>query len=123
MNAVLTSLLASCATLGFEPWSYMRDLLPSWPKHRVLELAPANWNVTREDPDVVARRDEPAPASVLDTGRDTPAQSSARGSAPMSIVAAGAGALRARAAGEPTGHSTHSTYGSRSNDASVSTGR
>lgn len=40
--------------LGIEPWAYLRDLLcllPDWPKHRVLELAPAYWTstVTRED--------------------------------------------------------------------------
>ena len=32
--------------LGLEPWSYLRDLLcllPEWPVHRVLELAPAYW--------------------------------------------------------------------------------
>jgi hypothetical protein len=29
--------------LEFEPWSYLRDMLcliPSWPAHRLLELAP-----------------------------------------------------------------------------------
>ena len=32
-----------------EPWAYLRDLfclLPSHPKHRVLELAPAYWSIT-----------------------------------------------------------------------------
>lgn len=49
VNAIFTSLLASCRMLGVEPWSYLRDLfclLPRWPKHRVLELAPANWAET-----------------------------------------------------------------------------
>lgn len=51
VNAVFTSLLASCAMCRVEPWAYLRDLLcvlPSWPVHRVLELAPAHWNETRQ---------------------------------------------------------------------------
>jgi transposase len=55
VNAVFTSLLASCRMLGIEPWSYLRDLfclLPEWPVHRVLELAPVNWETTRERNDV-----------------------------------------------------------------------
>jgi len=34
-----------------EPLAYMRDLLcllPRWPRHRVLELAPAYWSKTLE---------------------------------------------------------------------------
>src|SRR5262249_25671421 len=49
VNAVFTSLLASCRLCDVEPWAYMRDilcLLPSWPAHRVLDLAPVNWNET-----------------------------------------------------------------------------
>jgi transposase len=56
-NAVFTSLLASCRMLGVEPWSYLRDLLcllPDWSSHRLLELAPLNWNRTREQADVAA---------------------------------------------------------------------
>ena len=37
--------------VGVEPWEYLRDLfclLPAWPAHRVLELAPAYWAGTRE---------------------------------------------------------------------------
>jgi len=55
VNALFTSLLASCRMLGVEPWSYLRDLLcllPSWPVHRVLELAPVNWAQTVEQDDV-----------------------------------------------------------------------
>jgi hypothetical protein len=55
VNAAFTSLLASCRLHDLEPWSYMRDilcLLPSWPVHRVLELAPVNWPTTREREDV-----------------------------------------------------------------------
>ncbi len=53
-NAAFTSLLASCRMLAVEPWSYLRDilcLLPRWPAHRLLELAPAYWTetVARED--------------------------------------------------------------------------
>lgn len=54
-NAVFTSLLASCRMLGVEPWSYLRDLfclLPRWPHHRVLELAPVNWAETSTSDEV-----------------------------------------------------------------------
>lgn len=56
-NAVFTSLLASCRMLEVEPWSYLRDvlcLIPRWPAHRLLELAPMNWPETSELPDVRA---------------------------------------------------------------------
>ena len=59
-NALFTSLLASCRMLGVEPWAYLRDLLcllPRWPKHRVLELAPLHWHDTRDRPEVRARLD------------------------------------------------------------------
>lgn len=55
VNAVFTSLLASCRMSGVEPWSYMRDLLcllPRWPKHRLLDLAPVHWSATAEREDV-----------------------------------------------------------------------
>jgi transposase len=51
VNTAFTSLLASCAMLGVEPWSYLRDvlcLLPSWPAQRVLDLAPVSWVRTRD---------------------------------------------------------------------------
>lgn len=38
--------------LEIEPWSYLRDLLcliPSWPHHRVLELAPGQETLKHED--------------------------------------------------------------------------
>jgi transposase len=57
INAVFTSLLASCRMLGIEPWAYLRDvlcLLPEWPKHRLLELAPAHWKETSQRPEVQA---------------------------------------------------------------------
>jgi hypothetical protein len=50
-NTVFVSLLASCRLHETEPLSYMRDLLcllPRWPKHRLLELAPVNWQQTFE---------------------------------------------------------------------------
>jgi transposase len=59
-NAVFTSLLASCRMLDVEPWSYLRDMLcfiPSWPAHRLLELAPVNWAVTSARPEVRAALD------------------------------------------------------------------
>ncbi len=60
VNAAFTSLLASCQLARVEPWSYLRDLfclLPRWPKHRVLELAPIEWPRTREREDVRALLD------------------------------------------------------------------
>ncbi len=55
VNALFTSLLASCRLCDVEPWSYLRDilcLLPQWPEHRLLELAPIAWNETRQREDV-----------------------------------------------------------------------
>ena len=55
VNATFVTLLASCQLHGLEPLGYLRDLLcllPSWPLQRVLELAPANWRRTLENPDV-----------------------------------------------------------------------
>ena len=55
VNTIFVSLLASCRMHQIEPLAYMRDLLcllPSWPKHRVLELAPVNWKTTLERPEV-----------------------------------------------------------------------
>jgi transposase len=55
VNSVFTSLLASCRMLDVEPWTYLRDLLcllPRWPQHRLLELAPVNWSVTIARADV-----------------------------------------------------------------------
>lgn len=52
VNAVFVSLLASASMHRLEPFAYMRDLLcllPSWPRHRVLELAPAYWRQTFEN--------------------------------------------------------------------------
>jgi hypothetical protein len=51
VNTVFVSLLASCGLHQVEPWTYVRDLfclLPSWPRRRVLELAPAYWPRTVE---------------------------------------------------------------------------
>ena len=54
VNTVFVSLLASCGLHQIEPWEYLRDifcLLPSWPRSRALELAPAYWKKTLEDED------------------------------------------------------------------------
>jgi len=57
-NATFVSLIASCRMLGLEPFAYLRDLLcllPTWPRHRVLELAPAYWNDTLQKSDAQQR--------------------------------------------------------------------
>jgi transposase len=51
-NSVFVSLLASCRLHEIEPLAYIRDLLcllPRWPKHRLLELAPVNWRKTLQE--------------------------------------------------------------------------
>jgi len=51
VNAPFVSLLASCGLHKIEPFAYMRELLcllPRWPSHRILELAPAYWRETLE---------------------------------------------------------------------------
>ena len=61
VNALFTSLLASCRLCDIEPWSYLRDilcLLPRWPEHRVLDLAPVAWNETRARRDIQALLDD-----------------------------------------------------------------
>jgi transposase len=61
VNALFTSLLASCRLCDVEPWSYLRDifcLLPRWPEHRLLELAPVTWNATRQRDDVQSLLDQ-----------------------------------------------------------------
>jgi hypothetical protein len=58
VNACFTSLIASCQMHDIEPEAYLRDilcLLPDWPKRRILELAPAYWKQTREQPDTQQR--------------------------------------------------------------------
>jgi transposase len=58
VNATFVSLLASCRLHEIEPWAYLRDLfclLPSWPRSRVLELAPVNWQQTFEQLDTQQR--------------------------------------------------------------------
>ena len=55
VNATFTSLLASAQLCDVEPWSYLRDvfsLLPRWPEHALLDLAPLKWRKTVERPDV-----------------------------------------------------------------------
>lgn len=60
VNATFTSLLASAQLCGVEPWSYLRDvlcLLPTWPEHALLDLAPLKWKRTIERDDVRGRLD------------------------------------------------------------------
>lgn len=60
VNATFTSLLASCRLCDVEPWAYLRDvlcLLPDWPEHQLLELAPLRWTNTAARDDVRARLD------------------------------------------------------------------
>lgn len=60
VNALFTSLLASCQLFAIEPWSYLRDvfcLLPQWPEHDLLDLAPLNWSKTKARDDVRALLD------------------------------------------------------------------
>ena len=55
VNAVFTSLLASCRMHDVEPWTYLRDrfiVLPHCPAHRLIELAPLNWATTVKRPEV-----------------------------------------------------------------------
>jgi len=48
--AAIFSILASCRLHKLEPWKYLDELLrllPHWPAHRYIELAPKNWAATR----------------------------------------------------------------------------
>jgi hypothetical protein len=78
VNATFVSLLASCQLHELEPWAYLRDLfclLPSWPRRRVLDLAPANWNDTLKNEDTQQRLDanifRRASLGLLDDHRPT----------------------------------------------------
>jgi hypothetical protein len=54
----MTSLIASCHLHDIEPEAYLRDLLcliPNWPRSRVLDLAPCNWEQTRQQPETQRR--------------------------------------------------------------------
>jgi hypothetical protein len=57
-NAIFVSLLASCRLHGIEPWAYLRDvlcLLPRWPMHRALDLAPLRWKTTAVEDAIAAQ--------------------------------------------------------------------
>jgi transposase len=59
-NTTFVTLLASCRLHDLEPLGYIRDLLcllPSWPRHRVLDLAPAYWQQTLEQPETQQKLD------------------------------------------------------------------
>ena len=48
--AAIFSIIASCRLHRLEPWKYLDEvlrLLPNWPPHRYIELAPKNWAATR----------------------------------------------------------------------------
>ena len=54
--AAIFSLIASCRLHRLDPFAYLEEVLrvlPSWPRERYLELAPAHWTATRArlDPD------------------------------------------------------------------------
>jgi transposase len=54
VNTVFVSLLASAGLHGIEPHGYLRDLfclLRTWPIDRLLELAPAYWQKTLQQPE------------------------------------------------------------------------
>lgn len=54
VNTVFVSLLASARLHGIEPHAYLRDLfclIRTWPRDRLLELAPAYWQKTLEQPE------------------------------------------------------------------------
>jgi transposase len=58
VNTIFVSLLASCAMHRIEPWGYLRDLfclLPGWPIKKVLDLAPATWEMTLREPAIQAK--------------------------------------------------------------------
>jgi hypothetical protein len=57
VNTIFVSLLASCQLHGIEPWAYLRDLfclVQDWPASRILELAPAFWKQTLQQPETLS---------------------------------------------------------------------
>jgi hypothetical protein len=73
-TCTFVSLVASCQLHGLDPEAYLRDLfrvLPSWPRNRVLELAPKYWRAVTDqrrrdprDPVLCIRRSRAAAAAV-----------------------------------------------------------
>ena len=54
--AALFTLIASCRLHSFDPEQYLDEILrvlPYWPKHRYLELAPKYWSATRQKLDAL----------------------------------------------------------------------
>ena len=48
--AAIFSIIASCRLHRLDPFAYLDEVLrvlPHWPRHRYLELAPTNWAATR----------------------------------------------------------------------------
>lgn len=73
-TAAIYSVIASCRLHGIDSFTYIRDvlrLLPYWPRERMIELAPKNWNQTRArlNQDQLARHigkiDVPPPAIIV----------------------------------------------------------
>ena len=68
VTCTFVSLIASsCALHRLDPEAYLRDLfrvLPSWPRSRVLELAPKYWSRTRDRLDPVQLRAHLGPLTV-----------------------------------------------------------
>ena len=80
--AAIFSVIASCRLHRVDPFAYLDEILrilPHWPRHRYLELAPKNWTATRarlkpeelaaplsefEIPPEVAARSDGAPPSA-----------------------------------------------------------
>lgn len=73
--AAIFSVIASCRLHRLEPFAYLDEILrvlPHWPRHRYLELAPKNWAATRARlrPEELA-----APLSAFEIPAETPMQS------------------------------------------------
>jgi hypothetical protein len=48
--AAIFSVIASCRLHRLDPFAYLDEILrvlPHWPRHRYLELAPKHWSATR----------------------------------------------------------------------------
>lgn len=76
--AAIFSVIASCRLHGLDPYMYLDEILrvlPYWPRHRYLELAPKHWRNTRARlrPEELA-----APLSAFEVPAETAAPDDAR---------------------------------------------
>jgi transposase len=65
--AAIFSLIASCRLHSIDPQQYLDEVmrvLPYWPKHRYLELAPRYWQATRSNLDPAELDAELCPITV-----------------------------------------------------------